>query len=267
MTLPNYANGIINGVINQVETAVAGALASGTGVNGVINQVEAVVAGSHPSSGDPGPTSAATDTAAAAAVHTDATVAATGANDVVTHAAGTTAIDGLADALGHDIGGPIGWLVSAVGKQADFLAGNNLPADAVSHATEVLNSADGAAGVHAAMGAAGAVVDALGGALASGGDVNGVINGVINQVETAVSGALASGAGVNGVINQVEAVVAGSHPSSGDPGPTSAATDTAAAAAVHTDAPVATGANDVVTHAAGADAVGEFADALGHDIG
>ena len=50
MTLPNYANGIINGVINQVETAVAGALASGDGVNGVINQVEAAVAGSnHPS--------------------------------------------------------------------------------------------------------------------------------------------------------------------------------------------------------------------------
>src|SRR5271165_3570068 len=83
--------------------------------------------------------------------------------DPVVPAAGAGAIGGLADVLGHALGGTSGGVIGALGQLAGSTL-ENLPAGAVSAAATGLESAGGAAAVQAAAGAA------------LGGDLNGAIH-------------------------------------------------------------------------------------------
>ena len=92
--------------------------------------------------------------------------------DPVVPAAGAGAIGGLADVLGHALGGTNGGVIGALGQLAGSTL-ENLPAGAVSAATTALESAGGAAAVQAAAGAA------------LGGD----LDGAIHQLQAGFGGA------------------------------------------------------------------------------
>src|SRR5208337_1046802 len=203
--------------------AAAGA-ALGGDLNGAIHQLQAGFGGAD----QPG-----SDTAHTTTVASTVTAGSTDhVPDPVVPAAGAGAIGGLADVLGHALGGTSGGVIGALGQLAGSTL-ENLPAGAVSAAATGFESAGGAAAVQAA---ANAVL---------GGD----LNGAIHQLQAGFGGADQPGSDT-------------AHTTTG-----SATADVTAGVASTVTAGSTDHVPDPVVPAAGAGAIGGLADALGHALG